>query len=52
VLLDVAMPVMDGLQALPLIRGICPNAALVMLILSTDPRWGSWLLLHVTMRSS
>lgn len=31
VLLDIAMPVMDGLQALPLVRRACPEAAIVML---------------------
>jgi YesN/AraC family two-component response regulator len=31
VLLDIAMPVMDGMQALPLIREACPNAVVVML---------------------
>jgi CheY-like chemotaxis protein len=31
VLLDIAMPVMDGMQALPLIRKACPNAVVVML---------------------
>jgi DNA-binding NarL/FixJ family response regulator len=31
VLLDFAMPVMDGLQALPLIRDACPSAVVVML---------------------
>src|ERR1700710_923389 len=31
VLLDIAMPVMDGLEALPLIRGACPDAIVVML---------------------
>ena len=31
VLLDIAMPVMDGLQALPLIREACPTAVVVML---------------------
>ena len=31
VLLDIAMPVMDGLQALPQIRGLCPDAAVVVL---------------------
>ena len=31
VLLDIAMPVMDGLQALPLIRQACPTAIVVML---------------------
>jgi DNA-binding NarL/FixJ family response regulator len=31
VLLDIAMPVMDGMQALPLIRAECPAASIVML---------------------
>jgi CheY-like chemotaxis protein len=31
VLLDIAMPVMDGLQALPLIRQAAPDARVVML---------------------
>lgn len=31
VLLDIAMPVMDGLQALPLIRDVCPTTIVVML---------------------
>jgi CheY-like chemotaxis protein len=31
VLLDIAMPVMDGMQALPLIRQACPEAVVVML---------------------
>jgi DNA-binding NarL/FixJ family response regulator len=31
VLLDISMPVMDGLQALPLIRAECPAAKVVML---------------------
>lgn len=31
VLLDIAMPVMDGLHALPLIRDECPTAVVVML---------------------
>lgn len=31
VLLDIAMPVMDGLQALPLIRQSCPGTVVVML---------------------
>jgi signal transduction histidine kinase len=31
VLLDISMPVMDGLEALPRIRAACPQAAVVML---------------------
>src|SRR4051794_267208 len=31
VLLDILMPVMDGIQALPLIREACPDAIVVML---------------------
>lgn len=31
VLLDIAMPVMDGMQALPLIREVAPHAVVVML---------------------
>jgi YesN/AraC family two-component response regulator len=31
VLLDIAMPVMDGMQALPLIREVAPQALVVML---------------------
>jgi CheY-like chemotaxis protein len=31
VLLDIAMPVMDGMQALPLIREACPDAVVVMI---------------------
>lgn len=31
VLLDIAMPVMDGMQALPLIREVAPQATVVML---------------------
>jgi signal transduction histidine kinase len=31
VLLDIAMPVMDGLEALPLVRRTCPHAIVVML---------------------
>ncbi len=36
VLLDIAMPVMDGLQALPLIRETCPTAIVVMLSAFSD----------------
>jgi DNA-binding NarL/FixJ family response regulator len=36
VLLDIAMPVMDGLQALPLIRDECPAATVVMLSAFSD----------------
>lgn len=31
VLLDIAMPVMDGMEALPLIREVAPDATVVML---------------------
>ena len=31
VLLDIAMPIMDGFQALSLIRNLCPRSAVVML---------------------
>jgi YesN/AraC family two-component response regulator len=31
VLLDIAMPVMDGMQALPLIREVAPRAVVVMI---------------------
>ena len=31
VLLDIAMPIMDGLEALPLIKHVCPRATVVML---------------------
>ncbi len=31
VLLDISMPVMDGLEALPLVRQACPRATVVML---------------------
>ena len=31
VLLDIAMPVMDGLEALPLIREACPQTTVIML---------------------
>ncbi|MCW2850249.1 MAG: two-component response regulator [Marmoricola sp.] len=31
VLLDIAMPVMDGMQALPLIREVAPEAVVVMI---------------------
>ena len=41
VLLDIAMPDMDGLQALPLIRSAAPGAAIVMLTGFSErtPRW-------------
>jgi DNA-binding NarL/FixJ family response regulator len=29
-LLDVAMPVMDGLEMLPVVRGLCPEATIIM----------------------
>ena len=31
VFLDIAMPVMDGLEALPMVRAVCPLATIVML---------------------
>ncbi|MCW2849938.1 MAG: ATP-binding region, ATPase domain protein [Marmoricola sp.] len=31
VLLDISMPVMDGLEALPVLRQVCPRAKVVML---------------------
>ncbi len=31
VFLDIAMPVMDGLEALPIVRAVCPMATIVML---------------------
>ena len=39
VLLDIAMPVMDGLQALPLIREACPDTVVVMLS-AFGPKYG------------
>lgn len=39
VLLDIAMPVMDGLEALPLIRKACPGTVVVMLS-AFGPRYG------------
>ena len=39
VLLDIAMPVMDGLQALPLIRERCPETIVVMLS-AFGPKYG------------
>ena len=38
-LLDIAMPVMDGLQALPLIREACPDTIVVMLS-AFGPKYG------------
>ena len=38
-LLDIAMPVMDGLQALPLIREQCPETIVVMLS-AFGPKYG------------
>ncbi len=37
VLLDMMMPVMDGLEALPLIREACPGARIVMLSANDSP---------------
>lgn len=31
VLMDIAMPVMDGLEAVPLVRGVAPGSTIVML---------------------
>ena len=38
VLLDIAMPVMDGLEAIPQIRAAAPDAAIVMCTAMVDPR--------------
>ena len=37
VLLDVMMPVLDGLEALPELRSVCPNARIVMLSANDHP---------------
>jgi len=37
IVLDLRMPVMDGLTALPLLRGICPEAAVVVLTAAPAP---------------
>ena len=29
-LLDIAMPVMDGLEMLPVVRGLCPDSTIIM----------------------
>ena len=36
---DVQMPVMDGLQALPLLRLICPASVIVMYSSDVDAAW-------------
>lgn len=41
VLLDVSMPVMDGLEALPRIRDVAPNATVVMLSGFSERRLGA-----------
>ncbi|MCW2924157.1 MAG: two-component response regulator [Thermoleophilia bacterium] len=38
VLLDIAMPVMDGLEAIPGIRAAAPDATIVMCTAMVDPR--------------
>lgn len=37
VLLDIVMPVMDGVAALPLLRARCPNAAVVIVSTTANP---------------
>lgn len=37
VLLDVMMPVLDGLDALPELRSVCPDARIVMLSANDHP---------------
>ena len=41
VILDVSMPVMDGLEALPRIRNVAPDAAVVMLSGFSELRLGA-----------
>jgi len=41
ILLDVSMPVMDGLEALPRIRGVAPHSAVVMLSGFSELRLGA-----------
>lgn len=36
ILLDIQMPVMDGIQALPEVRKVCPNAKIIMLTMMDD----------------
>ncbi len=36
ILLDIQMPVMDGIQALPEVKKICPNAKIIMLTMMDD----------------
>jgi DNA-binding NarL/FixJ family response regulator len=36
ILLDIQMPVMDGIEALPEIKKICPNAKIIMLTMMDD----------------
>lgn len=37
VVLDMSMPVMDGMEALPLIRALCPTARIVVWSAEADP---------------
>ncbi len=36
ILLDIQMPIMDGIQALPEVKKICPNAKIIMLTMMDD----------------
>lgn len=36
ILLDIQMPIMDGIQALPEIKRVCPNAKIIMLTMMDD----------------
>ncbi len=36
ILLDIQMPVMDGIQALPEVKKVCPNAKIIMLTMMDD----------------